>query len=433
MKKMIGRRGVHILTLTVSYIITLTLIFCGLYSLIKPDAEKKPTDTTQKPHENFGDIHLLSSTDSVMKCVWIATVSNINYPSRPGLSSHELAAEIDSILENVARLKANTVFFQVRPCGDALYNSGFFPYSAYVSGERGVAADRGFDSLEYMVQKAHSMGISVHAWVNPVRVLTGTADVAVRDLLCDDEYAKIHPEWTVGYADGALYYDLGLPEVRNLIARGVGELVSDYDIDGVVFDDYFYPYPVQNADGTPAAFDDSLTYSKYGGSSSLGDFRRESVRTLVRVCSIAVKKADPDCMFGISPFGIWKNAPFEGGAGTGGLESYYDIYCDSLSFAREGWVDYIAPQLYWGINDSKGDFITLADWWSEKLSATSALFIPCLAPYRYSQGVYSEGEITRQAEYVRTLRGCSGIALYGYASLTDPSLSVGAEVQKIFS
>ena len=177
-------------------------------------------------------------------------------------------------------------------------------------------------------------------------------------------------------------------------------------------------------------FDDTATYKKYGGSLSLDDFRRSCVRALVRICSISTKKANSQCTYGIAPFGIWKNDTADGGAGTSGLESYYDIWCDTLSFAQEGCVDYIAPQLYWEIGYESADFLTLAKWWSEQLSKTNAAFIPCLAPYRYSEGRYKTGEMSRQLEYVRTLPSYKGIALYGYAALTDKSLSASDEVQE---
>lgn len=420
----------RLLVITLSYVLTITIIFSGLYAIMLHNGMPQAKDNQGTGKVPVADNLSHTENKGEISAVWIATVSNINYPSRAGLSAPELMSELDAIVESVAELGAGAIFFQVRPCADALYKSDLFVQSEYISGIRGEAADGGFDSLDYIIGQAHRKGIALHAWINPVRVLSGTpSSPAKREELCRDESAYLHPEWVVEYADGSLYYDLGIPEVRNMIADGVYEIVSRYDVDGVVFDDYFYPYPVKDSEGNTVEFDDAATYKKYGGSLSLGDFRRSCVQTLVRICSISVKKADKECMYGIAPFGIWKNDTADGGAGTSGLESYYDIWCDTLSFAQEGCVDYIAPQLYWEIGYDAADFLTLAKWWSEQLSKTSAAFIPCLAPYRYTEGRYKTGELSRQLEYVRTLPSYKGIALYGYAALTDKSLSVFDEAQ----
>ena len=422
--------------ITLSYILTMVLIFCGLYALIHRNdtEENSPTQYIEPSADGIlSGIIPPVNTYEKMKAIWVATVSNINFPSKRGLSEDALKSELSDIVSTAQSLGANTVFFQVRPCGDALYESSIFPYSHYVSGERGTAPDGGLDILAHLIEIAHQNGINVHAWVNPVRLLPGSqSDPARMDELCDGESAAEHPEWAVLYADGRMYYDIGIPAVRDLIADGVYEIVSKYDVDGIVFDDYFYPYPVAGENGTVAVFNDLSTYGTYGGSRSLSEFRRESVRALVRGCSIAIKRADRECKFGISPFGVWKNSEFDGGAGTAGLESYYDIYCDSLSFAIEGWVDYIAPQLYWEIGNTACDYYTLAYWWSKQLSEAKCAFVPCLAAYRYEEGKYSDGEITRQIKYASTLSGFDGVALYGYSALTDPSLSVGREIRELW-
>lgn len=422
------KKGISLLVITLSYVLTVTLIFTGLHAIMNKNA---PTETPQLP-DKFTETPTadnLSSTKTKTASIWIATVGNIDYPTKQGQNAAALAAELDKIVKNALSLGAECIFFQIRPSGDALYKSDLFPASAYVSSKRGEEADGGFDSLAYITKKAHDNGIELHAWVNPTRLLSASAD---RTLLCADEAGALHPEWVVEYG-ASLYYDPGLPEVRNYIADGVLEITSRYDVDGVIFDDYFYPYPIKDESGNIIPFDDTGSYAKYGGSLTLDEYRRESVRALVRVSSIAAKKGNSLVKFGISPFGIWKNERFEGGAGTSGLESYYDIWCDSLSFAREGNVDYIAPQLYWEIGYESADFLTLAAWWSDALSGTEAEYIPCLAPYRYKEGRYETGELTRQMEYLDTLPNCSGIALYGYAALCDPTLSVGYEVQAYVS
>lgn len=421
--------------ISISYILTMVLIFCGLYLLMRqtPPAEEQPPVANGSTTGDLLGVMAPAEPRGEIRAIWIATVSNINYPSARELPARILSEELKEIVDSTASLGANAIFFQVRPCGDALYESTLFPYSHYVSGTRGSAPDGRMDILAELITLAHQKNIAVHAWINPVRLLPGSAaDPARRDELCEWEAAALHPEWAIEYADGKMYYDIGIPEVRSYIADGVYEIVSRYDVDGVVFDDYFYPYPVYDEKGSIALFDDTATYKKYGGKQTLGDFRRESVRSLVRACSIAAKKDDRSIMFGISPFGVWKNSVSEGGSGTSGLESYHDIYCDSLSFAREGWVDYIAPQLYWEIGNSTCDYYTLALWWSTNLAKTRCAFVPCLAPYRYEEGSYEAGELTRQLKYARSLSAFDGAALYGYCALINSSLSVGDEVKALW-
>jgi len=437
--KMIEKREIRALIVITAYIIAVTLVFWGIYTIMKSSqalGENSSADIGSGSLGVFSELYYSSSLvpgREGMRAVWIATVSNINYPSKRGMSKEELGAELDRIVDRCSALGANTVFFQVRPCSDALYESDIFPQSHYVSGERGKDADGGFDSLGYLIKAAKKADIAVHAWVNPVRILGGSAkDPALLSELCRDEPAALHPEWTVSYADGKLYYNLGIPEVRTLIADGVYEIVEKYDVAGVVFDDYFYPYPVYASNGAIAEFDDRAAFVKYGGGSALADFRRECVNSLVRQCSAAVSRADKDCLFGISPFGVWKNSAEQGGSGTSGLESYSAIYCDTLAFAREGTVDYIAPQLYWSTDNETYGYYDLVEWWNKALGGTDTLLVPCLAPYRYTDGDYKKGEITAQMKHARTLSRYAGCALYGYAALTDASLPVADEIKALW-
>ena len=424
MQKDRKNKGISLLVITVSYVLTVSMIFTGLYAIMKSNAPNTPPSNQDK-FTQTPSLENLSTKKKRTTAIWIASIGNIDFPTKQGQKADALALELDRIIEQACRLGADKIFFQVRPSGDALYHSDLFPYSAYVSSTRGQAPDGEFDPLGYITKKAHDKSIELHAWINPTRLLSSSTD---RAMLCKGEAGELHPDWVVEYGS-ALYYDPGIPEVRNMISEGVYEITSRYQVDGVIFDDYFYPYPIKDEAGKTVEFDDAATYQKYGGSLTLDEFRRESVRSLVRVCSIAAKKGNADASFGISPFGIWKNERFEGGAGTSGLESYYDIWCDSLSFAREGSIDYIAPQLYWEIGYEAADFLTLALWWSEALSGTNAEYIPCLAPYRYKENRYATGELTRQLEYLDTLSNVSGIALYGYSALCDPTLSVGYELQ----
>ena len=301
----------------------------------------------------------IGEVESEMRAVWIATVNNINFPSRTGLSATALAKELDSIVKFSKENGFNTILFQVRPSSDALYDSEIYPASKFVSGECGKAADGGFDCLEYILDAAHAENIEVHAWVNPLRITTGSAAYPQTDIsaLPESSPAVQNPSYVVAYADGKLYFDAGYPDVRELVASGVQEICENYDVDGIVFDDYFYPYPTDGKD-----FDDSASYAKYGSLfDDVADFRRDNINKLVELCYTTVKRVNKDIDFGVSPFGIWRNGDGEnGGSLTRGLSAYDEIYCDALAWANGGYVDYLAPQLYWTFETSSAPFDVLA-------------------------------------------------------------------------
>lgn len=365
-----------------------------------------------------------------MRALWIATVNNINFPSKQGLSGKQLAAELDKIVEFTFENGFNTIIFQVRPAADALYDSELFPPSKFVSGECGKAPNGNFDCLEYLVNAAHEKHISVHAWVNPLRVTSGNTTYPQTDIaaLPRTSPARQHAECVVAYADGKLYFDAGQPFVRSLVAAGVKEICENYDVDGIVFDDYFYPYPTDNA-----SFDDAGTYAEYGGDMSLDNFRRDSVNQLVKLCYNTVKGVDNSILFGVSPFGIWQNGDgSNGGSATKGLEAYKSIYCDALTWANDGYVDYLAPQIYWSFDTASAPFDTLAQWWNDALCDTGVKYYVNHGVYRYADGTMDSGEIEEQIEYARSLDGCKGGMYYGYAALKNNDGGVLDEITEAF-
>jgi len=361
-----------------------------------------------------------------LRGAWIASVLNINFPSKPGLSANQLKAELDDIVKNCKEANLNAIFFQVRPAGDALYNSEYFPTSKYLTGKQGDSFKGGFDPLAYIIEIAHKNNIELHAWINPYRIATDTTNL---NSLAANNPARKNPSWTVAY-NGMLFYNPGLPEVRELITAGVVEIVKNYDVDGIHFDDYFYPYP----DGKGTAFGDAATYEKYGsGYKNVDDFRRASVNKLVETVYKEIKKANPAVRFGIAPFGIWANkserAPT--GSATKGFESYYSIYSDSKAWIAGGYLDYICPQIYWSFGTAVAPFDVLVRWWSAAVDGTGVdLYIGHAA---YKVGDFGAAEIPRQVEYARNYMGVSGSVFYGYANIAANDYKLKDNLAKIFA
>ena len=376
--------------------------------------ERTDYDMTNKPLENSMPApsltHILNP-DSEVRGVWIASVYNIDYPSRPDLSADELKREIDAILDTCERTGLNTVFFQVRPHCDALYASDIFPVSSSLSSGGKLV----FDPLEYIVSEGHRRNIFIHAWVNPLRVTMNSHDISS---LPESSPARQHPSWTVAYGDGKLYLNAGVPEVARLVADGVREIVEKYDVDGVVFDDYFYPYPAYDDAGKMYEFNDAYEYAQYGeGFDDIADWRRNNINTMIRLCYDAVHTADPECVFGVSPFGVWQNNDGKnGGSNTTSLEAYKSLYCDALAWIEGGYVDYISPQVYWTFDTKAAPFDTVTRWWNEQLDGTDVKLYVSHASYRYEDGEWTdpEGQLTEQIAFARSEKSYHGSIMYGY-------------------
>ena len=311
------------------------------------------------------------------RAMWVASVYNLDYPSKGTVDPAKLKSEADTILQNCKDLGMTAVILQVRPSCDALYPSKFFPWSAYLTGYPGMAPAGGFDPLQYWVEKAHAMGLELHAWINPFRVTkTGDGEFAA---LPASSPAVQHPNWVVEHKDN-YYLDPGLPEVRELVIQGAEELVRNYDIDGVHLDDYFYP---------GQDFGDAATFAKYGaGFSNLGDWRRDNVNKLIRDLDRRLHAIDPKISFGVSPSGVWrdKRNDARGSASTGGYESYTAAYADSRTWVKEGWVDYICPQIYWYIGHKTMDYKTIAQWWCDTVKGTDVKLYIGMADYMADDG-----------------------------------------------
>ena len=345
------------------YILTIVLSVILLFQLINLNSVNTVADTDTST--------AISSDNKRMEGIWVSTTLNLDYPSKGTTDSSILKSEADTIINNCADIGITDIFFQVRPEADAFYKSDIYPWSQRLTGSQGTAPDNNFDPLEYWINQSHNKGIKLHAWINPYRV-TNTAAVTV-DSLSYGSPARQHPEW-VKECEGKLYFDPAIPEVQELVVKGVEEIVSNYDIDGIHMDDYFYP---------GSNFDDDESYTKYGNDMNKEDWRRENVNTLVNTLHNKIKKLDKGVEFGISPVGVWankKNNPL--GSNTYGSESYYKNYADTRKWALEGWVDYIAPQIYWEIGNKTIDYKEAVTWWADTLKDCDTKLYVGLADYK---------------------------------------------------
>ncbi len=439
-------RPAHLIAAALAGFMLAALLGVGAFFLILKPENEAPEPPTYSGEPSFEALETDSHSDSdetlptaasphnEVRGAFIATVVNINYPSKPGLSPDEQRAELDEIIAGALEANLNALYFQVRPASDALYVSDIFPTSAYLTGEQGRELE--FDPLAYLVERAHENGIKLHAWVNPLRITTGSATSPQTDVtkLAATNPARLHPEWAVAYADGRLYYDAGIPEVRELVAEGVRELCENYAIDGVIFDDYFYPYPVTQ-NGKTIDFDDAATFKAYGSGKKLADWRRENINEMVKLCYEAVKSVREECEFGIAPFGIWQNDDgSNGGSETSGFESYESIYCDPTAWVEGGYVDYLAPQLYWRFTTSAARYDTLVRWWNTLLDGTGVDLLISHGVYNYADGWENpENELRNQIGFARSELTYRGSILYGWAAMMDNSHGLLDEIKDVFS
>ncbi|MCL2361136.1 MAG: family 10 glycosylhydrolase [Defluviitaleaceae bacterium] len=323
-----------------------------------------------------------------MRGLWVTSAYNLDFPSRRGMSPAEMRREIDEILGRAYVLGINAVFVQVRPAADALYQSDYFPWSAMISGTQGQAPPDGFDPLAYWIERAHALGIEVHAWINPYRITYPNENITDVRRLAPGHPARENPSWAVAYGS-SLFFDPGLPEVRQLIADGVAHIIRNYDIDGIHLDDYFYP---------SRDFPDSVSFAAHGGGMNIHDWRRENINEMIRLLQATVRNLDPDVRFGVSPRAIWMNRSNDPrGSDTRGSESFHSQYADTRRWVLEGWVDYIVPQIYWYFGFEVADYERVLTWWEDLVRDTDVCLYIGLAVYREVLGRPNwEGVILQQ-------------------------------------
>ncbi len=328
---------------------------------------------------------------------WMHTVHQSQYAKMTPQETKDYLIDQLDLLQDAG---VNAVLFQVRPSADAFYPSKLEPWSRFLTGKAGVAPNPVWDPLDFMIKECHKRGMELHAWLNPYRVTTSANEVLPKNHI----YHK-HPNRFVKY-DGKLYFDPGLPENRKFIESVVLDLITRYDLDGVHMDDYFYPYPVAKKE-----FPDDASYKKYGKGMNRGDWRRKNVDLLIEEIHKLISKEKPWIRFGVSPFGIWRNKKTDPrGSDTNGLQNYDALYADVLLWTKNGWVDYMLPQLYWELEHKAASYLVLVDWWNNNANGrhmyigqdvNKTMKLPDLAPSQEKSQLKHKVELTRSLENIQ--------------------------------
>lgn len=291
------------------------------------------------------------------RAAWIATVDNIDWPTKGNYNTESQKAEYIRLLDLHQRNGLNAVVVQIRPATDAFYPSQYEPWSEWLTGKQGLPPSPYYDPLQFMLEEAHKRGMEFHAWCNPYR-----AEFSIgQSSIAPTHVTKLHPEWFLSYG-GKRYFDPGNKEAQQFVVKVIRDVVSRYAVDAIHFDDYFYPYRIAGKE-----FPDQESYKKYGAGLSRDDWRRSNVDSVILLLSRAIKEENRFCKFGISPFGVWRNQDQddEGSATKAGQTNYDDLYADILLWLEEEWIDYVAPQLYWEFGHKAAAYEVLLDWWSK--------------------------------------------------------------------
>ena len=361
---------------------------------------------------------------------WIATVANIDWPSKEAVGDTEKQQEeMIWILDSLESIGINAIIFQVRPTADALYYSEYEPVSHWLTGKQGDSLS--WDPLEWTIREAHLRGMEVHVWLNPYRVNLATTDTSI---LAAEHVFRQHPEWFWEY-NKQWYFDPGLDVTREWICTIVQDIIERYDVQAIHMDDYFYPYPAGGKQ-----IPDSETFAKYPrGFEDIRDWRRDNVNLAIQAISETIHECKDSVEFGISPFGVWRNADVDstGSATKAGITNYDDLYADIRLWIRNGWIDYVLPQLYWEIGKKVADYEILAHWWANEVRGTSCKLYVGMAPYRLENAspktAWGNGnEIGRQMRLNRTIPEISGECFYSTRPLLRNPRCVCDTIQSIY-
>ncbi len=350
-------------------------------------------------------VHLLiAQPKQEFRAVWIATVDNIDWPSKKGIAVDSQKAEFIRLLDLHKQNGMNAVIMQVRPATDAFYPSAYEPWSEWLSGVQGKPPSPYYDPLQFMITETHQRGMEFHAWCNPYRAdfKLGKASIAAAHI------TRLHADWFLDYGDKK-YFDPGNKEAQAFVVEVIRDMTQRYDVDAVHFDDYFYPYRIAGKE-----FPDSVTYQHYGKNMQKDDWRRSNVDSIILSLSKIIKQTKPWVKFGISPFGVWRNNDKDprGSNTKAGQTNYDDLYADILLWLEKDWIDYVAPQLYWEFGHRAAPYEVLIDWWSKHTYGKHCYI--GLGIYRAgSSDVWKDSTlIPRQIELLRNTSNMQGMIFF---------------------
>ena len=349
-----------------------------------------------------------------MRAVWVAHVFNLDWPTARTRTPAQQRQEYISLLDRHRQNGLNAVVVQVRASADAIYPSTLEPWSEWLTGTQGQAPSPLYDPLAFMVRETHRREMEFHAWMNPYRALTNATTASV----APNHVTRLHPNWVVPYGNLRVL-DPGLPAVRQYLVRVVMDVVRRYDIDAMHFDDYFYPAPQAGL-----TFDDNASFAADPrGFTSKNDWRRSNVDIFVKLVSDSIKAAKPRVKFGISPPGVWRNGTSVGGTATTAFASYTDIFADSRKWLKRGWVDYLAPQVYFAIGQTAANYSLIVPWWSQQVNPDTARHVYIgQGPYRVSAtstepGFRSPSQLPSQIRLLRQQPNVQGSIFYNSTPL----------------
>jgi uncharacterized lipoprotein YddW (UPF0748 family) len=392
-----------------------------LFLCISCQGEEKTT-STNLPQSGSQEVSNRTTPmpTSQFRAVWVATVKNMDWPSKPGLPVAQQMKEAIAYLDKAVELNLNAVIFQVRPHCDAFYKSSLEPWSYYLTGQEGK--DPGYDPLQFWITEAHKRGLELHAWFNPFRA----QHPAMKSQPSPKGIAVRRPQWAHQLKKGYKWLDPGIAEARNFSKAVIIDVLRRYDVDGIHLDDYFYPYPEYSANGQ---FPDWRTYTAYkqrGGTLSHKDWRRNNIDTFVRDLHLSIKKEARAVRFGISPFGIWRpNHP----QGIKGLDVYDVLSADSKKWLNNGWLDYLAPQLYWSNKSVGQNFTRLVDWWRLQNTRRKDIF-PGLACYKVKDWSDGSRQLVEQINVIEQRADVRGFIHFNMKSIYDsPSMQASLKAR----
>jgi len=349
-----------------------------------------------------------AQTNPEFRGVWVATVDRIDWPGNGTYNSDSQKIEFIRLLDFHKANGMNAMIVQVRPATDAFYPSPYEPWSEWLTGKQGQPPSPYYDPLEFMITETHKRGMEFHAWMNPYRAVFNIN----RTVVAPTHITRLHPDWFLTYGDKK-YFDPGNKEVQQYVTNVVKDVVSRYAVDAIHFDDYFYPYRIAGKE-----FPDDEKYQVYGNGMNKDDWRRSNTDSIIVMISRAIKEENTKCQFGISPFGVWRNIDKDpdGSNTKAGQTNYDDLYADIILWLKNGWIDYVTPQIYWEFEHKAAPFETILKWWSTHSYGRNCYI--GLGMYKAGSNTYwkDKTQLPRQIEAIRNTPNVQGMIFFSSKS-----------------